>query len=98
MTYRTTKLSMLSSVLPAAAAILGLAALGGSAGGAEPQPTPTAPPLTLKDGTIAYVLTNMYWDIYSQDMKAECPDGINQEGNREEFKQLFPEGSKRTVV
>jgi hypothetical protein len=94
---------MVSSVLPAVAAILGLAALGSSASGAEtatgtPATTPAAPPSTLKDGTIAYVLTNMYWDIYSENMKAECPDGINQEGNREEFKQLFPEGSKRTVV
>lgn len=101
MTHRKTKHSMVSSVLPAVAAILGLAALGSTASGAETATaatTPAAPPSTLKDGTIAYVLTNMYWDIYSENMKAECPDGINQEGNREEFKQLFPEGSKRTVV
>jgi hypothetical protein len=103
MTYRTTKFPVVSAVLPAVAAALALGALGASARGAEPtataMPTSTAAlPSTLKDGTIAYVLTNMYWDIYSKDMKAECPDGINTEGNREEFKQLFPEGSPRTVV
>ena len=98
MTYRPTKPLVLSGVLSAVVAAAGLAASGPSAFGANPESAPAAMPATLKDGTIAYVLTNMYWDIYSEDFKAECPDGINKEGNREEFKQLFPENSKRTVL
>ncbi|HEY6483968.1 MAG TPA: hypothetical protein VIY54_10635 [Steroidobacteraceae bacterium] len=55
----------------------------------------TAPP----DGTIAYVLTDLHWAIYeSADGKTECPHGFN-EGNREQFKQLFPEdGTQRTLL
>ena len=51
------------------------------------------------NGTIAYALTNLHWAIYqTPDGKAECPDGFN-EGNREQFKKLYPEnGPKRTLV
>jgi hypothetical protein len=51
------------------------------------------------DGTIAYALTNLHWAIYqTADGKAECPEGFN-EGNREQFKKLYPEtGLKRTLV
>src|SRR5579863_4667500 len=54
---------------------------------------------TPKDGTIAYVLTDLHWAIYqTPDAKAECPQGFN-EGNREQFKKLFPDdGQKRTLV
>jgi hypothetical protein len=52
-----------------------------------------------KDGSIAYVLTDLHWAIYeSPDGKTECPAGFN-EGNREQFKQLFPEnGTQRTLL
>ena len=50
-------------------------------------------------GTIAYVLTDLHWAIYeSTDGKRECPQGYN-EGNREQFKTLFPEdGRTRTLL
>lgn len=50
-------------------------------------------------GTIAYAWTNLHWAIYqTDDGKAECPDGFN-EGNREQFKKLYPEsGPKRTLL
>ena len=50
-------------------------------------------------GTIAYVLTDLHWAVYeSADGKSECPQGYN-EGNREQFKQLFPEdGRTRTLL
>lgn len=55
----------------------------------------SAPP----DGAIAYALTNLHWAIYqTDDGKSECPDGFN-EGNREQFKQRFPEnGAPRALV
>ena len=55
----------------------------------------TAPP----GGTIAYAWTNLHWAIYqTADGKAECPEGFN-EGNREQFKKLYPEsGPKRTLL
>ena len=64
----------------------GAAALGADA---------TAPP----GGTIAYVLTDLHWAIWqSPDGKTECPQGYN-EGNREQFKQLFPsDGQTRTLL
>ena len=51
------------------------------------------------NGTIAYALTNLHWANYqTADGKAECPEGFN-EGNREQFKKLYPEsGPKRTLV
>lgn len=50
-------------------------------------------------GSIAYVLTDLHWAVYeSADGKSECPQGYN-EGNREHFKQLFPEdGHSRTLL
>ena len=55
----------------------------------------TAPP----GGTIAYAWTNLQWANYQTDGgKAECPQGFN-EGNREQFKKLYPEaGPKRTLL
>jgi hypothetical protein len=80
------------SVLPGVLTLLATAALGSSgAVGADA----TAP----KDGTIAYVLTDLHWAIYeSSDGKTECPTGFN-DGNREQFKQLFPDdGHKRALL
>ena len=49
--------------------------------------------------TIAYVVTNLSWALQSTPEMTECPHGLN-EGVREQFKLLFPEGggSKRTLV
>jgi hypothetical protein len=50
------------------------------------------------DGTIGYVMTDLFWAVYqTPDGKAECPKGYN-DGPREQFEILFPEGSERTVV
>jgi len=58
-----------------------------------------AAPAAPTGGAIAYALTNLHWAIYqTEDGKAECPEGFN-EGNREQFKKLYPEsGPKRTVA
>jgi len=54
----------------------------------------TAPP----GGTIAYVITNMWWALQATPDARECPQGLN-DGNREQFKKLFPEnGSPRTLA
>lgn len=52
----------------------------------------------LKNGTIGYVLTHRYWAIYeTEGGKTECPQGFNL-GPREQFKELFSDGKKRSVV
>jgi hypothetical protein len=53
----------------------------------------------LKDRKIAYVLTDRYWAVYEgKDLKADCPNGMN-DGPREQFKKLFPnDGKKGTVL
>ena len=73
------------------AAALASTALTSAARGAEAD----APP----GGTIAYVLTDLHWAVYqSPDGKTECPAGFN-EGNREQFKALFPgDGTKRPLL
>jgi hypothetical protein len=80
------------SALTGALAILTLLAIGSDAALAADA---TAP----KDGTVAYVLTDLHWAVYeSADGKTECPAGFN-EGNREHFKKLFPEnGTARTLL
>jgi hypothetical protein len=83
---------LLAKLAPhAALTMFATLALAGGAYAAEA----TAP----KNGTIAYVLTDLHWAIYqSPDGKAECPQGFN-DGNREQFKKLFPDdGQKRTLV
>jgi hypothetical protein len=66
---------------------------------AADAPTRTEGQSPLKNGTIAYVLTDRYWAVYeTKDGKTECPQGMN-DGPREQFKKLFPnDGRKRTVV
>ena len=50
------------------------------------------------NGTIGYVMTNLFWSVYqTPDAKDECPNGFN-DGPREQFEILFPAGQKRTVV
>lgn len=52
----------------------------------------------LQNGTIGYVMTERVWAVYeTKDGKEECPQGFN-DGNREEFKKIFPDGKPRTVV
>ncbi len=52
----------------------------------------------LSNGTIAYVLTHRYWSLYETDSpQRECPRGFN-DGPREEFKKLYEDGRKRSVV
>ncbi len=49
-------------------------------------------------GTIAYVITNMWWALQATPEATECPQGMN-DGNREQFKKLFPDtGTPRTLV
>jgi hypothetical protein len=52
---------------------------------------------TLKDGTIGYVMTNLFWSVYqTPDAQQECPQGFN-DGPREQFEKLFPESENMTV-
>ena len=54
---------------------------------------PIAPP----NGTIGYVMTDLFWSVYqTPDGKAECPNGYN-DGPREQFEVLFPEHENMTV-
>jgi len=53
---------------------------------------------TLQNRTISYVMVGENRAIYeSKDGKAECPQGYN-DGPREQFKILYPEGTKHTVA
>lgn len=46
----------------------------------------------LKNGTIGFALVGARWGLYqTEDGQAECPEGFN-EGPREQFKALYPEG------
>lgn len=50
------------------------------------------------NGSIGYVMTNLFWSVYqTPDAKEECPKGFN-DGPREQFEILFPDGQERTVV
>src|SRR5690606_20462942 len=52
----------------------------------------------LRNGTIGYVLTNRYWAVYeTEGGVSECPQGFN-DGPREQFKELFSDGRKRSIV
>ena len=45
---------------------------------------------SLRDGAIAYVMTDLFWSVYqTPDASEECPRGFN-DGPREQFEQLFP--------
>jgi hypothetical protein len=52
------------------------------------------------DGRIGYVLTDKAWVIYEADgLDAQCPQGLNASGVREQFAELFPmdDGQEWTV-
>ncbi|MHB1206167.1 MAG: hypothetical protein ACYCZX_11390 [Rhodospirillaceae bacterium] len=53
----------------------------------------------LKNRSIGYVTSDLHWAVYqTADGKSECPDGMNEFGPREVFKDMFPEGRKYTVA
>jgi hypothetical protein len=80
-----------------------LAALICGAGGAlaksESVEQANTAPAVIKDGKIAFALTDRFWAIVeTKDGKAECPNGLN-EGPRDQFKQEFPDdGKERTLL
>jgi hypothetical protein len=52
----------------------------------------------LKDRKIGFALTHKYWAVYeTEGAKTECPQGFN-DGPREQFKKLYGDGKKRTIV
>ena len=64
------------------------------ASSAMAQGVDAAPP----NGTIGYVLTNLFWSIYQSDGgKEECPHGFN-DGPREQFEHLYPQGRGKYTV
>jgi len=52
---------------------------------------------SLRDGTIGYVITDLFWSVYqTEDAKQECPRGFN-DGPREQFAKLYPNYEDMTV-
>lgn len=51
----------------------------------------------LRNGKIGYALTTLHWANYQTPEAKECPQGMN-DGPREQFAKLFPEGGKYTMV
>ncbi|MCH2324990.1 MAG: hypothetical protein VX206_08230 [Pseudomonadota bacterium] len=43
----------------------------------------------LQNGSIGYVMTDLFWSVYQTPSAEECPRGFN-DGPREQFEQLFP--------
>lgn len=88
----------LTGTLLAASATVAL-----SAAAAEPAaPAAAAAPQegvsALKDGKIGYVMTHKFWAVYeTPGAKTECPQGFN-DGPREQFKKLYGDGKKRSIV
>lgn len=51
----------------------------------------------LRDGRIAYVMTDLFWSVYqSDDGREECPRGFN-DGPREQFEKLYPNYAQLSV-
>ncbi|MBX7200702.1 MAG: hypothetical protein K1X51_15135 [Rhodospirillaceae bacterium] len=48
----------------------------------------------VRGGRIGYVLTTLHWATYQTAGAKECPNGFN-DGPREQFKILFPEGKRK---
>ena len=77
LTPRATALAI-AAVIATTAALASAAAEVAANGGA------------LRDGTIAYVTTDLFWSVYqTPDARQECPRGFN-DGPREQFEQLYP--------
>lgn len=68
-------------------------------GGISLAQVPGEPPRSpLINGRIGYVMTDLFWSVYqTADAKQECPRGFN-DGPREQFAELFSDGSGRSVV
>ena len=79
--------------------VVGLAMIALALGACEARAEPAAATAGLKSRTIGYVLTHRKWAVYTTPgAKQECPHGVN-EGEREQFKRLYPEdGTQRTVL
>jgi hypothetical protein len=86
------RLAAVSALMIGISGALAASASAGEAAAAGPSSV-------IKDGRIAYVITDRRWAVYqSPDGKEECPNGFN-DGPAEQFVQLFPkDGPKRTVV
>src|SRR5947209_27205 len=70
--------------------LLGAAALGAlSLGTAQASDQDN-----LRNGAIGYALTTLHWATYQTPDAKECPHGFN-DGPREQFKVLFPEGKRK---
>lgn len=83
-----------SSACPRFAVAAVFALCAASAGAASLQEGGSA----LRNGTIGYVMTHKYWAVYeTEGAKTECPQGFN-DGPREQFKKLFSDGKKRSIV
>ncbi len=80
-----------TSILRMLAAGTVLAAASANAADTVPQ---------LQNGAIGYIITDLHWAGYkTPDAKAECPDGkVNPWGPREQFKVMYPDDGKRTVM
>ena len=75
------------------AAIVAVALSAGTAAAAD---TTSA---ILKNRSIGYVTNDLHWAVYqTADGKTECPDGMNEFGPREVFKDMFPDGQKKYTV
>lgn len=85
---------MIAGVSAASLLAGALLATGATAAAAELQEGGSP----LRNGTIGYVLTGKKWSVYETEGGAtECPQGFN-DGPREQFKQLFSDGKKRTII
>jgi len=72
-----------------------MAACGALIGAATPAQADPA----IKDRSIGYVTTALHWAVaQTPDGKTECPDGMNDFGPREIFKELYPDPTKHTIV
>ena len=71
-------------------------ALAGELGSSTAGSSATGAP---RNRTIGYVLTDLTWATYhTADGKAECPQGLNSLGPREQFEVLYPKDKKRTLL
>lgn len=69
-----------------------------TAANADSVPAPAAN--TLSSDTMGLAVTDVRWAVYqTEDGKAECPQGLNDSGAREQFDTLFPDqGTPRSLV
>ncbi len=72
--------------------LLGAAALGAFAASAQ-----AADLENVRGGRIGFVLTTLHWATYQTAGAKECPNGFN-DGPREQFKILFPEGKRKYTL